>query len=50
MPFIADPRYNNTERERFVTQNKLKEDVSMTQRAPYPQAHEINLPRNKMRD
>lgn len=48
MPFIADPRYNNSERERFVTQNKLKEDVSMTQRAPYPQAHEINLPRNKM--
>ena len=48
MPFIADPRYNNSERERFVTQNKLKEDISMTQRAPYPQAHEINLPRNKM--
>jgi DNA polymerase-3 subunit alpha/error-prone DNA polymerase len=26
----------------------MKEDVSMTQRAPYPQEHEINLPRYKM--
>ena len=48
MPFIADPRYANTDEKRFQTQQQIKEDVSMTQRAPYPQGHEINLPRFKM--
>jgi DNA polymerase-3 subunit alpha/error-prone DNA polymerase len=48
MPFIADPRYANTEEKRFETQRQIKEDVSMTQRQPYPQEHEINLPRYKM--
>jgi len=48
MPFIADPRYSDTDEKRFQTQQQIKEDVSMTQRAPYPQEHEINLPRFKM--
>ncbi len=48
MPFIADPRYASTEEKRFETQSQIKEDVSMTQRKPYPQEHEINLPRYKM--
>jgi DNA-directed DNA polymerase III PolC len=48
MPFIADPRYANDKQKSFETQNKLKEDVSMTWRKPYPQEHEIGLPRQKM--
>lgn len=48
MPFIPDPRYRETEAESSRTQEKLREDVSMTQRAPYPQEQEIGLPRHKM--
>ena len=48
MPFIPDPRYSATDEKRFTTQQQLREDVSMTQRAPYPQEHEYNMPRNKM--
>ena len=48
MPFIADPRYADTDEKRFQTQQQIKEDISMTQRAPYPQEHEINIPRFKM--
>lgn len=50
MPFIADPRYRETDAESSHTQEKLREDVSMTHRAPYPQEQEINLPRYKMND
>ncbi|WP_343687845.1 DNA polymerase III subunit alpha [Chryseobacterium gleum] len=45
MPFIPDPRYSHDEDKRYETQEKIKEDVSMTFRAPYPQDHEIRLPR-----
>ncbi len=48
MPFIPDPRYSATDEKRFQTQQQIREDVSMTHRAPYPQEHEIGLPRNKM--
>lgn len=48
MPFIPDPRYSATEEKRFQTQQQIREDISMTQRAPYPQEHEINLPRQRM--
>jgi DNA-directed DNA polymerase III PolC len=48
MPFISDPRYSSGDKKSFETQNKLKEDVSMTWRKPYPQEHEIGLPRQKM--
>ncbi len=48
MPFIADPRYSATDEKRFQTQQQIREDVSMTHRAPYPQEHEIGLPRQKM--
>ncbi|MBN8567255.1 MAG: DNA polymerase III subunit alpha [Flavobacteriales bacterium] len=50
MPFIPDPRYSATDEKRFQTQQQIREDVSMTQRAPYPQEHEINLPRQKMKE
>ncbi len=48
MPFIPDPRYSATDEKRFQTQQQIREDVSMTHRAPYPQEHEIGLPRQKM--
>ncbi|MGV3460267.1 MAG: DNA polymerase III subunit alpha [Flavobacterium sp.] len=48
MPFIPDPRYRESDAESSRTQQKLREDVSMTHRAPYPQEQEIGLPRHKM--
>jgi len=49
MPFIADPRYSNTNDRQYKVHEQLREDVSMTHRKPYPQEHEINLPRQKMK-
>lgn len=48
MPFIPDPRYSNTKDRQYKVHEHIQEDVSMTHRLPYPQAHEINLPRHKM--
>jgi DNA-directed DNA polymerase III PolC len=48
MPFIGDPRYSNDNDRQFKVHGQIREDVSMTHRAPYPQEHEINLPRHKM--
>ncbi|KQO20843.1 DNA polymerase III subunit alpha [Flavobacterium sp. Leaf82] len=48
MPFIADPRYSNSDDRQFKVHGQIREDVSMTDRQPYPQEHEINLPRLKM--
>lgn len=48
MPFIPDPRYSMDESKSLETARTLHEDVSMTQRQPYPQEQEINLPRHKM--
>ena len=48
MPFIPDPRYSNTSDRQYKVHEQIQEDVSMTHRAPYPQEHEINLPRHKM--
>ncbi|TDE52749.1 DNA polymerase III subunit alpha [Flavobacterium sp. GT3P67] len=48
MPFIPDPRYSNTSDRQYKVHQQIREDVSMTHRAPYPQEHEINLPRYKM--
>ncbi|MCR4029502.1 MULTISPECIES: DNA polymerase III subunit alpha [Flavobacterium] len=50
MPFIADPRYSNTNDRQYKVHEQIREDVSMTHRKPYPQEHEINLPRLKMTD
>lgn len=47
MPFIADPRYTHDEEKKYEAQHRIKEDVSMTFRAPYPQEHEIGLPRRR---
>ena len=48
MPFISDPRYSNADERQFKVHEQIKEDVSMTHRQPYPQEHEIGLPRFKM--
>ncbi|WP_347053621.1 DNA polymerase III subunit alpha [Flavobacterium olei] len=48
MPFIPDPRYMDA-KDQFRTQELIREDVSTTERLPYPQEHEINLPRHKMK-
>jgi DNA-directed DNA polymerase III PolC len=48
MPFIPDPRYMDA-KDQFRTQELIREDVSTTHRKPYPQEHEINLPRHKMK-
>jgi DNA polymerase-3 subunit alpha/error-prone DNA polymerase len=50
MPFIPDPRYRETDAESSRTEQRLREDVSMTHRAPYPQEQEIELPRQKMKE
>jgi len=48
MPFIPDPRYSLDKEKSFEIHNKIQQDVSMTWRKPYPQEHEIGLPRMKM--
>ncbi len=47
MPFIPDPRYAEDHEKRYEVHQKINEDVSMTWRAPYPQEHEVGLPRHK---
>ena len=48
MPFIPDPRYSSSSDTSFEVYKNIKEDVSMTSRAPYPQEKDIGLPRQKM--
>lgn len=48
MPFIPDPRYSHDKQKQYEAHQQIKEDVSMTHRAPYPQEHEIGLPRYKI--
>lgn len=48
MPFIPDPRYSLDKEKAFEAYNNIREDISMTWRKPYPQQHEIGLPRIKM--
>ena len=48
MPFKPDPRYANSNTLQFKATEQLRGDISTTERAPYPQEHEINLPRVKM--
>jgi len=48
MPFIADPRYAEGDENSHKAHRNIREDVSMTHRAPYPQEQEIGLPRHKM--
>lgn len=48
MPLIADPRYTMDEDKSQEVAKSLREDVSLTFRKPYPQEHQIGLPRNKM--
>lgn len=46
MPFVSDPRYSDSPTHEYRTQENLKEDVSSTQRSPYPK--ESGLTRKKM--
>jgi error-prone DNA polymerase len=48
MPFIPDPRYVHDKDREYRVHQQIREDISLTHRAPYPQAHEIGLPRWKM--
>jgi len=48
MPFIPDPRYAEDDQKSYEIHRKINEDISMTSRNPYPQEHEIGLPRHKM--
>ncbi|UFK96754.1 DNA polymerase III subunit alpha [Kaistella faecalis] len=48
MPMIPDPRYAYHKEKQYDIHRQLKEDVSMTFRKPYPQEHEIGLPRHKL--
>jgi DNA polymerase-3 subunit alpha/error-prone DNA polymerase len=50
MPFKPDPRYSNSHSLQFKATEQLRGDISTTERAPYPQLHEINLPRIKMEE
>ncbi len=49
MPFIPDPRFAADEKRAFDVHRQIKEDVSMTHRKPYPQEHEIGLPRHRLK-
>lgn len=49
MPFVPDPRYNGGTERDYKVHERLKEDKSTTHRLPYPQEHEIGLPRTKMK-
>ncbi|QCX02354.1 DNA polymerase III subunit alpha [Aggregatimonas sangjinii] len=48
MPFVPDPRYESGTDRDYKVHERLKEDRSITHRAPYPQEHEIGLPRSRM--
>lgn len=48
MPMIPDPRYASDKDRQYDIHRQIKEDVSMTFRKPYPQEHEIGLPRHKI--
>ncbi|MBP1163483.1 DNA polymerase-3 subunit alpha [Chryseobacterium sp. PvR013] len=48
MPMIPDPRYAYDKEKQYDIHRQIKEDVSMTHRKPYPQAHEIGLIRHKI--
>ncbi|MBW7675504.1 DNA polymerase III subunit alpha [Chryseobacterium chendengshani] len=49
MPMIPDPRYAYDKEKQYDIHKQIREDVSMTSRKPYPQAQEINLPRQKFK-
>ena len=49
MPMIPDPRYAYDKEKQYDIHSQIKEDVSMTHRKPYPQSHEIGLPRHKIK-
>ena len=49
LPFVSDPRYHSNDEASKTVQKHIKEDVSLTNRLPYPKEMEINLPRYRMK-
>lgn len=47
VPPVVDPRYSMDEEKSKEIELSLREDVSLPSRTPYPQEHEIELPREK---
>lgn len=47
MQMIPDPRYAYDQEKQYDIHKRIRENVSMTSRMPYPQAQEINLPRQR---
>ncbi|WP_165570733.1 hypothetical protein [Chryseobacterium luteum] len=47
MPFIPDPGYSMDKEKLLKKVRTPQEDICMTQIKPYPQEHEIGLPKNK---
>lgn len=43
LPFIADPRFADDEDLKYKVQGQLNEDISSTERAPYPRRQEVNF-------
>lgn len=50
MPMIPDPRYSHSKQHQFEAQKNLQQDISATNRFPYPQPHEIGLTRKAMKE
>ena len=48
MPMIPDPRYAYDQEKQYDIHRQIKEDISMTSRKPYPQTHEIRIPRYRI--
>lgn len=48
LPFIADPRYEDDKDRSYKVHQQMREDVSSTNRAPYPSEGQVGLPRHKM--
>ncbi|MGE8555018.1 MAG: DNA polymerase III subunit alpha [Chryseobacterium jejuense] len=48
MPMIPDPRYAYDQEKQYHIHRQIKEDISMTSRKPYPQTHEIRIPRYRI--
>ncbi len=46
MPFVPDPRYAHEPHASYKAHHRLREDVSSTHWALYPQTKEIGLPRD----
>jgi DNA polymerase-3 subunit alpha/error-prone DNA polymerase len=49
LPFVPDPRYHDQQDMSQKVYQHMREDISSTQRKPYPTEQEIGLPRHRMK-